>query len=269
MTKNTKLPISLIIIALNEEQKIQGCLRSAPWCDEKIVYDSGSTDGTQKLAEAEGASFISSQWEGFGKSKRKASLTAKNDWILSLDADERLSPELSQEIQQRFADLDPKKIYYFPRRSYHLGRWIRFGGWYPDYQPRLFHRAHSNWNDAEIHERIVAISESQTCSKGAGKPVLDQKFKNDLQHYVFRHLSHQVQTNDRYSGLQAQELCDRQIPFSLFKLLTKPWVKFCENYFWKQGFRDGVPGLIIAVGSAYSVFLKWAKLWELQRVDRK
>lgn len=262
MMENSKLPISLVVVTLNEQNMIADCLRSASWCSEQIVFDSGSTDETKKIAEHSGAHFYQGSWEGFGKTKKKAALLAKNDWILFLDADERLSSELQDEIQHQFSSLDPQKIYYFPRRSYHLGRWIGYGGWYPDFQPRLFHRAHSNWNDAEIHEKLVPLSGAVVPS---GRPAKDQRFQSDLHHLVFRDLSHQVQTNDRYSTLQAQELNSSGETFSAFKLLTKPWVKFIENYVWKQGFRDGWPGFIIAVGSGYSVFLKWAKLWELQK----
>ncbi len=262
MMENTKLPISLVVITLNEQKMIGDCLRSVPWCSEKIVYDTGSKDETKSMVQSLGASFVEGIWQGFGKTKKNASMLAQNDWILFLDADERLSPELKDEIQHQFSSLDPQKIYYFPRRSYHLGRWIGHGGWYPDFQPRLFHRQYSNWNDAEIHEKLVPLSSGRT---SAGRPPLNQRMNSDLQHLVFRDLSHQVLTNDRYSTLQAQEMHGSGKRFSFFHLLTKPWIKFVENYFWKQGFRDGLPGFIIAVGSGYSVFLKWSKLWELQR----
>ena len=262
MMENSKLPISLVVITLNEQNMIEDCLRSAPWCSEMIVYDSGSVDETKKRAQAAGAIVHQGPWEGFGRTKKKAALLAKNDWILFLDADERLSLDLKDEIQRQFSLLDPQKIYYFPRRSYHLGRWIDHGGWYPDFQPRLFHRNHSNWNDAEIHEKLVPLSGAQV---PAGRPPQSQRFCSDLHHLVFRDLSHQVQTNDRYSTLQAQDLYKSGKRSSVLKLIVKPWVKFAENYFWKQGFRDGLPGFIIAVGSGYSVFLKWAKLWELER----
>ncbi|MFN7904369.1 MAG: glycosyltransferase family 2 protein, partial [Pseudobdellovibrionaceae bacterium] len=271
MNKNSKLPISLIVMTLNEEQMIGDCLDSVPWCNEKLVFDTGSVDQTKKVAEAHGAVFHSSSWEGFGKTKQKASPLAQNDWILSLDADERLSPELGEEIQNRFERLDPQQIYYFPRRSFYLNRWIGYGGWYPDYQARLFHRSFSNWNQAEIHEEVVPNNTSEKLQEKLSekriKPGSDRKFSKHLIHFVFRNLSHQVQTNNRYSSLQAEELFAQGKKFSLFKLLTKPWVKFIENYFWKRGFLDGLAGFVIAVGSGYSVFLKWAKLWELQNTS--
>lgn len=247
-----KLPLSLVVITLNEEKNLKSCLESVPFASDIVVLDSFSKDKTKEIAEAAGARFIEQSWLGFGPQKKKAVELAKYDWVLSLDADERLSPELQTEIQQKFETLNIKTGYLLPRISFYLGRWIRHGGWYPDYQLRLFNRQHSNWDQAGIHEKVIA---NQTA-----------KFKMPIQHYVFESISHQVITNDKYSTLQSQNLFkEKKAHFSLFKLITKPWVKFVENYFYKRGFLDGLPGFIIAISSAYSVFLKHAKLWELEK----
>lgn len=249
---SAKLPLSLVVITLNEEKNLKACLDSVPFASDIVVLDSFSKDKTKQIAESAGARFIEQSWLGFGPQKKKAVELAKYDWVLSLDADERLSPELQAEIRQQFERLDAKTGYLLPRISFYLGRWIRYGGWYPDYQLRLFNRQHSNWDQAEIHEKVIA---HQTA-----------KFKTPIQHYVFESISHQVITNDKYSSLQSQSLFrDKKTHFSVFRLITKPWVKFVENYFYKRGFLDGLPGFIIAVGSAYSVFLKHAKLWELEK----
>ncbi len=246
-----KLPLSLIIITLNEEKSIKDCIESVPFASDIVVLDSFSKDKTKELAMSHGARVFDQEWLGFGLQKTKATELAKYDWVLSLDADERLSPESQAEIQNAFSQLIPETGYQLPRLSYFLGRWIRHGGWYPDYQLRLFNRRHARWSDSLIHEHVVAA--------------ITVKLKNPIQHFVFKSISHQVITNDRYSGLQAQQLKVQKIRFSLFKLMTKPWVKFVENYIFKLGFLDGMAGFIIAVSSGYSVFLKHAKLWELEK----
>lgn len=245
-----QLPLSLVIITLNEEKKIKACIESVPFASDIVILDSFSKDKTKEIAEALGARVYQQEWLGYGSQKLKATELAKHDWVLSLDADERLSVELQDEIKSLFTEVKSADVgYLIPRISFHLGRWIHYGGWYPDFQLRLFNRTKSNWDIASIHERVLAPT--------------TQKLKHPIQHYVFTSISHQVLTNDKYSSLQANELFHKQAQrFSLFKLLTKPVVKFIENYFFKRGFLDGMPGFIIAVGSAYSVFLKHAKLWE-------
>lgn len=250
-----KLPISLVIITLNEEDHIERCIRSVPFADDVVVVDSFSTDRTVELAKAAGARVFQEKWRGFGPQKAFATEQARHPWILSLDADEALSPELASELQEKFASLDPEAGYLFPRRSFHLGRWINHGGWYPDYQLRLFNKDKSQWNSAALHEKVEVKRRL--------------KMKKDLQHWVFDDLSDQVVTNDRYSTLGARQLASAGKRFSYFKLLTKPVSKFVETYIVKRGFMDGLPGFIISVGAAYSIFLKFAKLWEMERVQKK
>lgn len=251
----TKLPISLVIITLNEQADIERCIRSVPFADDIVVVDSFSTDRTVEIAKANGARVFQEKWRGFGPQKAFAADQAKHSWILSLDADEALSPELAAELSAGFAQLDPEAGYLFPRKSYHLGRWIEYGGWYPDYQLKLFNKSKSSWNSAALHEKVEV------------KKTL--KVKHDLLHWVFTDLSDQIVTNDRYSTLGAKELAAAGKKFSYAKLIFKPWGKFIETYFVKCGFKDGLPGFIISVGAAYSLFLKFAKLWEIQRVHNK
>ena len=245
------VPLSVVVITLNEEANLERCLKSVPFAAEKIVVDSFSTDRTVEIAKACGATVVQEKWRGYGAQKAFATGLAKNDWILSLDADEALSPELENELLERFATLDPEVGYRLPRLSCHMKRWIHHGGWYPDFQLRLFNKKHSHWQESGLHEKVEAKR--------------TENFRNHLLHWVFKSISHQVQTNDKYSGIGAEDLHRRGKKFSLFKLITKPPVKFVETYFWKQGFRDGLPGFVIAVGASYSIFLRWAKLWELER----
>lgn len=251
----TKLPISLVIITLNEEAHIERCIRSAPFVDDVVVVDSFSTDRTVEIAEKCGARVFREKWRGFGPQKAFATEQAKHPWVISLDADEALSSELAAEILERFSSLDPEAGYLFPRKSYHLGRWIGHGGWYPDYQLRLFNKDRSQWNSAALHEKVEVKRRL--------------KMKQDLLHWVFDSLSDQVVTNDRYSTLGAQQLAAAGKRFSYFKLFTKPFSKFIETYIFKRGFMDGLPGFIISVGAAYSIFLRFAKLWEMERVQKK
>lgn len=246
-----KIPLSVAVITKNEQDNIERCLTSVQWADEIVVVDTNSSDETASIARKCGARVINQEWLGYGPQKAFAAKQAKHDWILSIDADEVVSPELTLEIQQRFVSLNPHTAYRLPRRSRFMGRWIRFGGWYPDYQTRLFHRGHSMWDSSPIHESVRAK--------------IFATLNGDLQHFVFKDISHQVMTNDRYSSLLAQKDFAAGKRFSIFKLVLKPWIKFVECYFIKQGFRDGLPGFAIALSAAYSVFLRWIKIWEISQ----
>lgn len=250
----TQLPLSLVIVTLNEETNIERCVRSVPFASEVVIIDSFSTDRTVEIAQKLGAIIYQEKWRGYGPQKALAVSKARNDWILSLDADEALSPELQAEIQARFASLQPEVGYELPRRSFHLGRWIGHGGWYPDAQLRLFHRQHSQWSGDLLHEKVQVKSK--------------ERLRSDLWHWVFDSLSDQVLTNDKYSTLGAQNLAASGKRFSLLKLIFKPWTKFVECYFLKRGFLDGLPGFIIAVSAAYSIFLRHAKVWEIEMKKR-
>lgn len=249
-----KLSLSLVVITLNEEKNLQRCLASVPFASEIIVVDSGSTDQTQKIAESMGAKFYFEKWRGFGAQKSFAVSLASHDWVLCLDADEALSEESQQEILAKFSQLEPEAAYKFPRLSYHLGRWIRHGGWHPDYQVRLFHRKHSQWSSSAIHEKVESKHQIS--------------LQHNILHWVFDSLSTQVLTNNKYSTLLAQQMIEKNKSVSGIKIIIKTIVKFFELYIFKLGFLDGVPGLIIALGGAYSVSLKWSKLWEHKNVKK-
>jgi glycosyltransferase involved in cell wall biosynthesis len=248
-------PLSLVVITLNEESNIERCLKSVPFAAEWIVVDSFSTDKTVEIAQKLGAKVVQEKWRGFGPQKAFAASLAQNPWVLSLDADEALSPELAQEIQEQWDQLDPQVGYQIPRRSFHLGRWINFGGWYPDSQLRLFNSASAQWDTSVLHEKVVVAQQ--------------KRLKNDIHHWVFKSLSDQVNTNNKYSGLGTQALIEKNKKFSLPFLLFKPLGKFFETYFLKLGFLDGMPGFIISVGASYSMFLKYAKLWEHELNQKK
>jgi glycosyltransferase involved in cell wall biosynthesis len=248
--------LSLAIICLNEEANIERCIRSVPFADEVIVLDSGSTDATREIAKSLGAQVFNEPWRGFRDQKRRATDLCRNEWVLSLDADEALSPEAADEIETLLASpkLGSATGFESPRLTWNLGRWIRHGGWYPDRQLRLYDRRQSRWEGGEhVHERV--------------RSRITQQLEHPIQHWPFATLAVQVETNNRYSTLGAQELQRRKKKFSILKLVLKPISKFLETYFVKRGFLDGLPGFIIAVGASYSIFLKFAKLWEAERAE--
>lgn len=255
--QSPKAQLSLAIICLNEAANIERCVRSVPFATDVVVLDSHSTDRTREIAMACGARVFNEDWRGFRAQKQRATDLCAHDWVLSLDADEALSDEAQAELRELLASssLNSFDGYELPRLSWNLGRWIRHGGWSPDLQLRLFHRKRASWQGGEhVHERVSAANVA--------------RLRGAILHWPFENLAEQVATNNRYSGLGADELRARGVRFSLAKLLWKPGSKFIETYFIKRGFLDGLPGFIIAVGAAYSVFLKFAKLWESERVAK-
>ncbi len=259
----SRFPISLVIITLNEEKGIARAIESASFCSDIVVLDSGSTDNTCQIARELGARVFLEEWRGFRDQKQRATDLALHDWVLSLDGDEAVSSELREEIKsllntwargesQGHFNIDGFRM---PRLTWNLGRWIRHGGWYPDYQLRLYNRTRAKWVGGQVHEHVRAERV--------------ERLKAPLLHYPFPRHADQVATNNRYSGLGAEALDSKGEKFQLLKLIFKPYSKFLETYFIKRGFLDGLPGFIIAVGAAYSIFLKYAKLWEMQNLKKE
>lgn len=244
--------ISVTIIALNEKDHIAKAIESAKWADEILVVDSGSSDGTVEIAKNMGVRVLHREWQGYGSQKNFAQENAKNDWILNIDADEEVSPELATEIQEIFNNKSKKsdfKGYRFPRKTFYLGRWIRHGGWYPNYLVRLADRRHARWTEPEIHEALQV-------SGSVGS------LQSPILHYTFDDIEDQVRTNLKYARYGSNELRKKNQKRSLTRLLLKPLGKFIETYILKRGFLDGLPGLIISLNAAHSMFLKYAYLFE-------
>lgn len=245
-----KIPISLVVITLNEEKNIERCLRSVPFASEVVVLDSGSQDKTVEKARRIGARVFVEPWRGYAKQKTRATALAMNDWILSLDADEALSPEAQTELQELLAGPLLKEAYAFPRLSCHLDQWMRHSGMYPDYQTRLYNRTKASWSDTNVHERIVAQDTA--------------KLNHPILHWSFDSIAHQIETVNKYSSLRALDFKEKGKSYSSFQMVTKTISKFFETYLLKRGYRDGVPGLICSFVSAFSTFLRWAKLYEIE-----
>jgi glycosyltransferase involved in cell wall biosynthesis len=245
------VPVTATVITLNEAAHIEACLASLAWADERLVVDSGSMDGTADLARAAGARVIERAWPGYSAQKDFAAGEASHDWIVSVDADERITPALAAEIRAVVATPGDKVGFRVPRITFHLGRWIRTTDWYPDYQLRVYDRRHAGWKQRRVHESVTARG-----------PV--GQLTHNLQHYAYRDLAHHHETMQRYTTLAAQQMHEEGRKASVFALLFHPPAAFLRNYVLKRGFMDGTPGLIISAMNAHYVFLKFAKLWAMR-----
>ena len=254
--------LSATIITYNEERKIHDCIASVhDWCDEVLVLDSNSTDQTREIAERfEKVKFLVHPFDGHIQQKNRAIELSRGEWIISLDADERVTPELARSIQAYIKKNPRSPGARVKRLTRHLGRFIRYGGWY-NARYRLLRRGCGKWGGENPHD-LIYLDERPGWRSLRG-PVL----KGDLLHYSFFDLSDQIDTINKFSSIVAFTRAGRGKKFSLLKLLFKPPVKFIENYIVKLGFLDGVPGFMLAVSSSFAAFCKIAKLYELNRTD--
>jgi glycosyltransferase involved in cell wall biosynthesis len=243
--------LSVCVITRDEAANIEACLRSVAFADEWIVVDSGSTDGTREIARAAGARVIERAWTGYVDQKNFALDQAAGEWVLFLDADERVSDALRAAILAVLDASDAKDGYTMPLLTRYLGRWIRHGGWYPDRKLRLFRRGRGRWVGGDVHERAEVDG-----SVGA----LD----GDLLHYSYASIADHLVTIDRYTTLSAEQKHRAGARAGPVSLVLRPAAKFAVTYVLRRGFLDGVPGLVVAVTGAFYVFLKYAKLWELR-----
>ncbi|WP_324770723.1 glycosyltransferase family 2 protein [Pokkaliibacter plantistimulans] len=253
MKRRSREPLSAVIIAFNEASRIQSCLDSLEFCDEVLVLDSGSNDGTQSLCRRFGAKVVHQDWLGYGQQKRKAVELARHDWVLCLDADEQVTPELRASIE---AAMQQPALAGFrmPRCNLFMGRWLRHGEGYPDYSLRLFDRRQLQWSTDEVHEKVDWVDASHGHERRVGK------LKGDLLHESAESLEQYLLKQNRYTSLQADNLIARGKRISSSKLVGSPILRFLKFYLVRQGFRDGVPGLVhIAIG-CFNSFIKYAKV---------
>ncbi len=249
-------PLSVCIVAMNEADRIADCLRSADFADEWIVIDSHSTDATREVAAELGARVIERDWPGHVAQKNFAIDQAAHDWVLCLDADERVSPELRAAVLAALEESDPPNGFECARRTLYLGRWIRHGGWYPDRKLRLFRRSCGRWGGVDPHDRVAV--------EGAVG-----RLRGDLLHHSYRSLSDHLRTIDSFTTIAAREKHARGRRASVVDLTLRPLWKFLRMYVLKAGFRDGLPGFVVAVTGSFYVFLKYAKLRELTAAARR
>ena len=244
--------LSVVVITRDEAANVRAALESARWADELVVVDSGSSDGTARIAREIADRVTAREWKGYGAQKNHAAALAAHDWVLSLDADERVSPALAREIRA-LLDAEPAaRGYRVPRVTRYLGRWIRSTDWYPDLQLRLYDRRAGRWNDRLVHESVAVDG-----------PV--GRLRGELEHHAYRNVSHHLRTIDRYTTLAARQLQREGRRAGWVDLTARPIAAFLRNYVVRRGARDGAHGLIVSILNAGYVFLKFAKLWERQR----
>jgi glycosyltransferase involved in cell wall biosynthesis len=243
--------LSAIVIARNEAANIGACLDSVAFCDERIVVDGGSSDGTADIARAKGARVAQHDWQGFGPQKNFALSLATGDWVLSIDADERVTAELAAAIKRAMADASADG-FELPRRSSFCGREMRHAGWYPDYVLRLFRRGKARFDDALVHERVIC--------DGAVK-----RLDVALMHYPVLRLEDALSRMDRYSTLGAATLAASGRKVSFFAGVAHGLYAFIKTYVLRAGFLDGAEGFLLAVANAEGSYYRYMKAWVASR----
>jgi glycosyltransferase involved in cell wall biosynthesis len=244
--------LTAIVITRNEAANVDAVLESLAWADETVVVDAESTDDTADRARSHGARVCVRPWPGFSAQKNFAATQASHDWILSVDADERVTPALADEIRTLLGSEPSARGFRVPRVSFYLGRWIRSTDWYPDHQLRLYDRRAARWVGNYVHERVEV--------QGAVG-----RLRHELEHRPYRDLAHHLQTMDRYTTLAARQMLAEGRSVGAAGLVARPVGAFARNYLLHGGWRDGSVGLVVSMLNSYYVFLKFAKLWEARR----
>jgi glycosyltransferase involved in cell wall biosynthesis len=251
------MKITATVITFNEEHNIAKALESLSWADEILVVDSESTDNTVEIARQFTDRVFVRPWPGYSAQKNFAADQARDDWIFSLDADERVSPELAEEIKKIKLRNSPRQAAFeMARLTFYLGRWIKHSGWHPDYKQRLYDRKRARWQGDYVHETLEVDGIVTT-------------IKGNILHYTVRDASEHHLRMDRYTTLAAEQLFSQRKHVSFFSLLFSPISVFLRSYLFKLGFLEGIPGLAIARFAAHYEFLKKLKVWERQRSQHK
>ncbi len=255
MNLASRTPLSAVLITRNASAVLDACLESLAFVDEIVVVDSASTDSTAEIAARRGARVVQKEWLGFGRQKQFAVDQAKHDWVLCLDADERVSAGLAASIQRALA-APVSPVYRMPRRNRFLGRWLSHGEGYPDWSPRLFNRMNARWSDDLVHEKVLYA-------------VTPGTLEGDLMHDSSDDLATYLDRQNRYTTLAARQAYELGKGAGLLRLLFSPVVRFFKFYVLRLGFLDGVPGLLhISIGCMNS-YMKYAKLHELKKAESR
>ncbi len=256
--------VSAFVICMNEEEQIGACLESLSFCDELVVIDSFSTDRTVEIARAHGATIIQRPWPGYRSQKAFGLTTVNHDWVVNIDADERVSPELRaailkvlrEDFIRRGRGEEPVvQGYYVNRVVFFLNRWWRQGGWYPEYRLRFFRRGRVTWGGVEPHEKALVDGETAI-------------LPGELQHFTYKSIDDQLSRLHHLASISAAaEYADGKRG-SLRGLVLNPLLRFLKFFVLKRGYREGVAGLVVAMAEGYYTYMKYAKLWEMEFLSR-
>lgn len=249
-----KLPLTVVIIALNAASQIGACLASVGFADEILVVDSGSTDATLEIARRHGARVETREWLGFGRQKQLAVSIARHDWVLCLDVDERVSDPLARSIRAGLAGRK-YRAWRMARRNRFLGRWLGHGEGYPDWTVRLFHRAHASWSNDEVHEAVLTTAEVG-------------RLDGDLMHDSAEDVATYMTKQNRYTTLHAEALYRQGVRATYWRLVASPLARFVKFYLLRFGFLDGGPGFAHIVIGCNNSFHKYLKLIELEKAGK-
>jgi glycosyltransferase involved in cell wall biosynthesis len=245
--------VSVYIIAYNEAEKVRATLESVQWADEVIVVDSHSTDGTAEIAEQMGARVVQVEFKGFGDLRNHAIAACSHPWILSIDADERCTPQVAQEVRGIVNDPTSADVWRVPRRNFFMGRWIRHSGWYPNYrQPQLFRKGCMTYDLKPVHEGYVLHT---------NKPL--GTLHNAIWQLPFKNMAEVMHKANRYSSLGAEKIVHKRI--SMGGALVHGLWAFWKHYLFKLGFLDGWAGFVIALGNFEGTFYRYVKALEVQQ----
>jgi glycosyltransferase involved in cell wall biosynthesis len=242
--------LSVTIITLNEEKNLRSCLESLDFADEIILFDSGSQDRTLTIAREFTEKISQEPWQGFARQKNLAQDKAQGPWILNIDADERVSPELKKEILGVISADSPCAGYKIPRKNYFCGQWIKHGGWYPNYQLRLYQKNAGAFAPREVHEQVVVQGKIGT-------------LKYPLDHFTYASISDYLKRMDRYSELSALQYLKEGKKISWPEILFRTQFTFFKMWGLQRGFLDGANGLVLAMLYSYYTFVKYSKLKEM------
>ena len=252
------MSISVILITKNEAANIQACLDSVSFANEIIVVDSQSSDKTVEIAQQMGAKVtITSDWPGFGPQKNRALDLATSDWVLSIDADERVTPELKAEILAIMANPQSSAAYMIPRLSWYCGRFMRHSGWYPDYVLRLFRRGTARFTEHIVHE-TVQMTSAGTCGQ----------LKNHFLHYSFMNTEQVLEKINKYSSAAAEQAYAQGRRSTVGGAYLRGLWAFIRTYFLRRGFLDGSQGFALALSNAHGTYYRYLKIWQLEQAKQ-
>ena len=251
MTSTSRPRLSVVVLTKDEAANLPDCLASARFADELVVYDSGSRDATHAIARELGARLVVDEdWKGFGVQRRRAQAAAQGTWILMLDADERITPELARSIQDAVARDDRAAVYEVSRLAWCFGRFIRHSGWYPDRVLRLYAAERTQFDDALVHEKLLV-----------GPDLRVERLTGDLLHFTYRDLRHYLVKSAEYAAAWSDQRARRGERGSLLEGVIHGGACFIGMYLMRLGFLDGRAGFLLALVSTHSTFVKYADLW--------